>query len=156
MGIDAYALLDVARAEAEVGLSEGGIPIGAALFDAEGTLLGRGHNRRVQDDDPTIHAETAAFRAAGRRRDYRSTIMVTTLSPCWYCSGLVRQFGIGSVIVGEAVTFCGGHGWLVDCGVSVTVLDDPRCVAMMTRFIDDSPELWDEDIGIAPSSDPLT
>jgi cytosine deaminase len=155
MGIDAYALIDVALAEAEVGLSEGGIPIGAALFDADGTLLGRGHNRRVQDDDPTIHAETAAFREAGRRRDYRSTIMVTTLSPCWYCSGLVRQFGIGSVIVGEAVTFYGGHDWLADHGVSVTVLDDPRCVALMTRFIDDSPELWDEDIGVAPSSDRL-
>ncbi len=155
MGIDAYALIDVALAEAEVGLSEGGIPIGAALFDADGTLLGRGHNRRVQDDDPTIHAETAAFREAGRRRDYRSTIMVTTLSPCWYCSGLVRQFGIGSVIVGEAVTFYGGHDWLADHGVSVTVLDDPRCVALMTRFIDDSPELWDEDIGVAPSSDHL-
>ncbi|TCN58056.1 cytosine deaminase [Rhodococcus sp. SMB37] len=155
MDIDAYALLDVALTEAEQGLSEGGIPIGAALFDADGALLGRGRNRRVQDDDPTIHAETAAFRAAGRRRDYRSTVMVTTLSPCWYCSGLVRQFGIGSVIVGEAVTFYGGHDWLADNGVSVTVLDDPRCVALMTRFIDESPELWDEDIGVAPSSDRL-
>jgi creatinine deaminase len=155
MAVDAHALLDIALAEAEMGLSEGGIPIGAALFDADGTLLGRGRNRRVQDDDPTIHAETAAFRAAGRRRDYTSTIMVTTLSPCWYCSGLVRQFAIGTVIVGEAVTFYGGHDWLADNGVSVTVLDDPRCVALMTRFIDDSPQLWDEDIGIAPPSDHL-
>ncbi|MFD6897666.1 nucleoside deaminase [Rhodococcus sp. NPDC060086] len=155
MAVDAHALLDVALAEAEAGLSEGGIPIGAALFAADGTLLGRGRNRRVQDDDPTIHAETAAFRAAGRRRDYTSTIMVTTLSPCWYCSGLVRQFGIGSVIIGEAVTFYGGHDWLADNGISVTVLDDPRCVALMTRFIDDSPQLWDEDIGIAPASDHL-
>ena len=155
MAVDAHALLGTALAEAETGLSEGGIPIGAALFAADGTLLGRGRNRRVQDDDPTIHAETAAFRAAGRRRDYTSTIMVTTLSPCWYCSGLVRQFGIGSVIVGEAVTFYGGHDWLADNGVSVTVLDDPRCVALMTRFIDESPQLWNEDIGIPPSPDHL-
>ena len=88
---------DVALDEARAGLAEGGIPIGAALFAADGTLLGRGHNRRVQDGDPSMHAETAAFRAAGRQRDYRTTIMVTTLSPCWYCSGLVRQFGIGAV-----------------------------------------------------------
>ncbi len=94
-----------------------------------------------------MHAETAAFRAAGRQRDYRSTVMVTTLSPCWYCSGLVRQFGIGSVIVGEASTFHGGHDWLAEHGVAVTVLDDERCVAMMTEFIAARPELWHEDIG---------
>ena len=128
-------MLDVAVDEARKGLSEGGIPIGAALFSADGTLLGSGHNRRVQDDDPSVHGETDAFRAAGRQRDYRSTIMVTTLSPCWYCSGLVRQFNIGAVVIGEARTFSGGHDWLAENGVDVTVLDDERCMPMMTDFI---------------------
>jgi cytosine deaminase len=145
--ISPEALLDVAVAEARAGLAEGGIPIGAALFAADGTPLGRGHNRRVQDDDPSMHAETAAFRNAGRQRDYRKTIMVTTLSPCWYCSGLVRQFGIGAVLVGEARTFHGGHDWLAEHGVEVTVLDDERCVDLMTDFIAARPELWNEDIG---------
>ena len=117
-------LLEVALDEARAGLAEGGIPIGAALFAADGTLLGRGHNRRVQDGDPSMHAETAAFRAAGRQRDYRKTVMVTTLSPCWYCSGLVRQFGIGAVVIGESRTFTGGHDWLAEHGVEVTLLDD--------------------------------
>ncbi|MEU4064294.1 nucleoside deaminase [Streptomyces wedmorensis] len=133
--------------EAREGLAEGGIPIGAALYGADGTLLGRGHNRRVQDGDPSMHAETAAFRAAGRQRSYRGTTMVTTLSPCWYCSGLVRQFGISRVVVGEAETFHGGHGWLAEHGVEVVVLDDPECVAMMREFIDGNPALWNEDIG---------
>ncbi len=146
--IIAERMLDVAIDQARVGLSQGGIPIGAALFDAEGNVLGRGHNRRVQDDDPSLHAETAAFRDAGRRRDYRDTVMVTTLSPCWYCSGLVRQFGIGAVIVGESRTFTGGHEWLAEAGVSITVLDDPRCVEMMSRFIAEQPQLWYEDIGV--------
>ncbi|GCA96733.1 tRNA-specific adenosine deaminase [Mycolicibacterium sp. NCC-Tsukiji] len=140
-------MLDVAVAEARKGLAEGGIPIGAALFRADGELLGAGHNRRVQNDDPSVHAETDAFRAAGRQRGYGSTIMVTTLSPCWYCSGLVRQFGIGAVVIGEARTFHGGHDWLAEHGVAVTVLDDERCVAMMKEFIAASPELWAEDIG---------
>jgi cytosine deaminase len=144
---DPGLLLDVALDEARAGLAEGGIPIGAALFTADGTLLGRGHNRRVQDDDPSTHAETAAFRAAGRQRDYRSTVMVTTLSPCWYCSGLVRQFGIGALVIGEARTFSGGHDWLADHGVAVTLLDDDRCAALMTDFIAARPELWYEDIG---------
>jgi creatinine deaminase len=142
------ALLEVAYDEARRGLAEGGIPIGAALFHPDGTVLGRGHNRRVQNDDPSVHAETDAFRAAGRRRDYRPTIMVTTLSPCWYCSGLVRQFGIGTVIIGEARTFHGGHDWLAEHGVNVVVLDDPRCVSMMSEFIADRPDLWFEDIGV--------
>jgi cytosine/creatinine deaminase len=144
---DPGLLLDVALDEARAGLAEGGIPIGAALFAADGTLLGRGHNRRVQDDDPSTHAETAAFRAAGRQRDYRNTVMVTTLSPCWYCSGLVRQFGIGALVIGEARTFSGGHEWLADHGVAVTLLDDDRCAALMTDFIAARPELWYEDIG---------
>ncbi|MBS1696018.1 MAG: nucleoside deaminase [Actinobacteria bacterium] len=142
-------MLDVAVEEARKGLAEGGIPIGAALFTAGGVVLGRGHNRRVQNDDPSVHGETDAFRNAGRQRDYRSTVMVTTLSPCWYCSGLIRQFNIGSVVIGEARTFYGGHDWLAEHGVSVTVLDDERCVTMMQRFIADRPDLWNEDIGVA-------
>lgn len=149
--MDLTALLDVAVDEARAGLAEGGIPIGAALVSADGTVLGRGHNRRVQDGDPSMHAETAAFRAAGRQRDYRSTTMVTTLSPCWYCSGLVRQFGIGAVLIGEARTFHGGHDWLAEHGVAVTVLDDARCVELMTWFIAGNPRLWNEDIGEADS-----
>lgn len=142
-------MLDVAIAEAQVGLAEGGIPIGAALFSSEGVLLGRGHNRRVQNDDPSVHGETDAFRNAGRQRSYRSTVMVTTLSPCWYCSGLIRQFGIGAVIIGENRTFEGGQDWLAEHGVQVTLLDDPRCVTMMTEFIAANPELWNEDIGVS-------
>ncbi|MEO7070669.1 MAG: nucleoside deaminase [Nostocoides sp.] len=146
--------LDLARTwlataveEARNGLAEGGIPIGAALFAADGRLLGSGHNRRVQDDDPSVHGETDAFRRAGRQRSYRGTTMVTTLSPCWYCSGLVRQFGISRVVVGEATTFHGGHDWLAENGVEIVVLDDAECIALMTDFITAHPNLWHEDIG---------
>jgi creatinine deaminase len=141
-------LLAVALDEARAGLAEGGVPIGAALFDRQGTLLGSGHNRRVQDDDPSVHAETAAFRAGRRPGGYADTVMVTTLSPCWYCSGLVRQFGIGAVLIGESRTFHGGHDWLAENGVEVTVLDDPDCVGLMTEFIAARPDLWNEDIGL--------
>jgi len=140
-------MLAAAVAQARAGLAEGGIPIGAVLFGPDGALLGRGHNRRVQDGDPSMHAETAAFRDAGRQRSYRGTTMVTTLSPCWYCSGLVRQFGISRVVVGEARTFHGGHDWLAEHGVQVVLLDDPTCVALMTDFIAADPALWYEDIG---------
>ena len=148
---DAASLLTTAIDEARTGLAEGGIPIGAALFGPDGKLLGRGHNRRVQDDDPSMHAETAAFRNAGRLRDYRQTTMVTTLSPCWYCSGLVRQFGIGHVVIGESTTFSGGHEWLAEHGVQITLLDDDTCKALMRAFIAARPELWYEDIGEAPT-----
>jgi cytosine deaminase len=141
------AMLAVALDEARIGLASGGIPIGAALFSASGRLLGRGHNRRVQDGDPSMHAETAAFKAAGRQRGYRGTTMVTTLSPCWYCSGLVRQFGISAVLIGEARTFHGGHDWLAELGVSVTLLDDEACVDLLQGFIADRPQVWAEDIG---------
>ncbi|MFL6142231.1 MAG: nucleoside deaminase [Labedaea sp.] len=140
-------MMAVALEEASAGLAEGGIPIGAALFGPDGSLWGRGHNRRVQDGDPAMHGETSAFRDAGRRRSYRGTTMVTTLSPCWFCSGLVRQFGISRVLVGEATTFNGGHDWLAEHGVRVTVMDDPRCVALMSTFIAEHPDLWFEDIG---------
>src|SRR5258708_3871235 len=140
------SMLDVAREQARLGLAEGGIPIGAALFHKDGSLLGVGHNRRVQDGDPSMHAETAAFRAAGRLRGYQDTIMVTTLSPCWYCSGLVRQFGIGQVVIGEATTFHGGHDWLAEHGVGVTLLDDAACIGLMRDFIAPRPEPLDDGI----------
>ena len=139
--------LAVALEEARAGRAEGGVPIGAALVGPDGSVLGRGHNRRVQDADPSVHGETAAFKDAGRQRSYRGTTMVTTLSPCWYCSGLVRQFGISRVVVGEARTFSGGHAWLAEHGVEVLVLDDEECVALMEDFITRNPELWFEDIG---------
>ncbi|HEX7001339.1 MAG TPA: nucleoside deaminase [Trueperaceae bacterium] len=141
-------MLQVALEEARKGLAEGGIPIGAALFREDGTLLGRGHNRRVQNGDPSSHGETDAFRNAGRQRSYRDTIMVTTLEPCWYCSGLVKQFGIGTVVVGESRTFQGGAKWLREQGVTVVDLDDEECIQMMRAFIAEHPELWNEDIGV--------
>jgi cytosine/creatinine deaminase len=144
---DYPALLAVALAEARQGLAEGGIPIGAALFDGQGQLLGRGHNRRVQDDDPSMHAETAAFRNAGRQRGYRDTVMVTTLAPCWYCSGLVRQFGIGAVVVGESVNFQGGLTWLRDLGVTVVDLHSEDCISLLAGYIAAHPDVWHEDIG---------
>jgi len=143
----ATRMLDVALEEARQGLAEGGIPIGAALFTREGELLGSGHNRRVQEDDASIHAETDAFRRAGRRRNYGETVMVTTLSPCWYCSGLVRQFNIGAVVIGEASNFHGGHDWLRELGVEIIVLNDTSCKELLSTFIHEHPEIWHEDIG---------
>src|SRR5437899_7314921 len=145
--LDYQSMLDVAIEEARQGLAEGGIPIGAALFDREGNLLGRGHNRRVQEDDPSVHGETDAFRKAGRQRSYRDKIMVTTLAPCWYCSGLVRQFRIGTVIVGESVNFAGGVDWLRENGVKVIDLDSEECVAMLRDYIEKNSAVWNEDIG---------
>ncbi|HEX4690240.1 MAG TPA: nucleoside deaminase [Solirubrobacteraceae bacterium] len=140
-------MLEVALEEARTGLAEGGVPIGAALFGADGTLLGRGHNRRVQEQDPSLHGETDAFRRAGRRRTYRDTVMVTTLAPCWYCSGLVRQFGIPRVVVGESVNFPGGIDWLRESGVEVVDLASADCIGLLGGFIAEHPELWHEDIG---------
>jgi cytosine deaminase len=145
--LDVNAMLHVAIEEARQGLAEGGIPIGAALFDGRGGLLGRGHNRRVQQGDPSVHGETDAFRRAGRQRDYRDTIMVTTLAPCWYCSGLVRQFRIGTVVVGESVNFGGGLAWLREHGVVVIDLHSPVCIEMLAGYIAAHPEVWNEDIG---------
>ena len=140
-------MLKIAVEEARKGLDEGGIPIGAALFDADGNLLGRGHNRRVQENDPSIHGETDAFRKAGRQKSYRNTIMVTTLAPCWYCSGLIRQFKIGTVVVGESETFQGGIEWLKENGVKVIEMNSRECVEMLNNFIEKHPEVWNEDIG---------
>jgi cytosine deaminase len=145
--LDYQSMLGVAIEEARQGLAEGGIPIGAALFDREGNLLGRGHNRRVQEDDPSVHGETDAFRKAGRQRSYRDKIMVTTLAPCWYCSGLVRQFGIGTVIVGESVNFQGGVEWLRENGVEVIDLASQECVELLSDYITAQPDVWNEDIG---------
>jgi cytosine deaminase len=145
--LDYAAMLAVAYDEAQLGLAEGGLPIGAAIFDRTGTLISRGHNRRVQQGDPSIHGETDAFRNAGRQRSYRDLIMVTTLAPCWYCSGLVRQFGFRTVVVGESVNFTGGEHWLRELGIEVIDLADQRCITMMRRFIAEHPTLWNEDIG---------
>ncbi|HQU93010.1 MAG TPA: nucleoside deaminase [Pyrinomonadaceae bacterium] len=147
LNIDPNQLLNIAIEEAKLGLAEGGIPIGAALFAGDGTLLGRGHNRRVQDGDPSVHGETDAFRNAGRQRSYSDTIMVTTLAPCWYCSGLVRQFGIGTVIVGESVNFGGGVEWLRENGTEIIDLNSTECIEMLRDYIAANPEIWNEDIG---------
>ena len=144
---DHATMLAIALAEARQGLAEGGLPIGAAIFNADGTLLAAGHNRRVQDGDPAMHAETEAFRRAGRQRSYRNLVMVTTLAPCWYCSGLVRQFGFAKLIVGESRNFQGGLDWLRENGVRVIDLDSQECVDLLTGYIGEHPEVWNEDIG---------
>jgi creatinine deaminase len=141
-------MLETALDEARTGLAEGGIPIAAAIFAADGTLLGSGHNRRVQHNDPSAHGETDAFRNAGRQRSYRDLTMVTTLAPCWYCSGLIRQFGFRRVIVGESRTFYGGIDWLRENGVEVLDLDSPACRDLITSFITAHPGIWNEDIGV--------
>jgi creatinine deaminase len=144
---DWASMLAVAIGEARSGLAEGGLPIGAAMFNHRGELLSSGHNRRVQEGDPSAHAETDAFRRAGRLRSYRDVVMVTTLAPCWYCSGLVRQFGIRTLVVGESRTFSGGVEWLRSAGVRVFDLDSEECAKLMAAFIRDHPEIWHEDIG---------
>ena len=142
------AMLEVALTEARTGLAEGGIPIGAAVFSADGRVVGSGHNRRVQDGDPSAHGETDAFRRAGRQKSYRDMIMVTTLAPCWYCSGLIRQFGFGRLIVGESKTFQGGIDWLRGNGVEVIDLQSDACISLLKGFIREHPEIWNEDIGV--------
>ena len=145
--VNPQAWLEVAIEQARKGRDEGGVPIGAAIFTREGKLVGAGHNRRVQHGDPSAHGETDAFRNAGRQRSWRDLVMVTTLAPCWYCSGLVRQFGFRTVIVGESRTLQGGVDWLRSLGVEVIDLDSQECVQMMNQFIREHPEIWNEDIG---------
>ena len=147
MNPDYYALLNVAVDEARRGLAEGGIPIGAALFTQDGQVLGAGHNRRIQENDPSVHGEIDAFRKAGRQRNYSDKIMVTTLAPCWYCSGLILQFKIGTVVVGESVNFAGGVEWLREKGVKVIDLESQECVLMLNDYIRKNPDVWNEDIG---------
>jgi creatinine deaminase len=145
--LDYAAMLAVALAEARMGLKEGGIPIGAAIFDANGKLVGAGHNQRVQKGDPSLHGETDAFRNAGRQRSYRKLIMVTTLAPCWYCSGLIRQFAFGKVVVGESRNFQGGIDWLRSLGVEVIDMDSRECFSLLAEYIRANAEVWNEDIG---------
>lgn len=146
--------LAVALDEARTGLRQGGIPIGSALFHASGGLLGKGHNQRVQRGDPSAHAEVEAFRNAGRRSSYRETVIATTLAPCWFCSGLIRQFGIGTVVVGQSRTFRGGIDWLRECGVEVIDCESEQCAELLESFIAAKPEVWGEDIGDQPVRKP--
>ena len=146
--LDYPSMLAVALQEARTGLAEGGIPIGAAIFNSTtGKLVGAGHNRRVQQGDPSVHGETDAFRNAGRQRSYRNLIMVTTLAPCWYCSGLVRQFGFGTLVVGESRNFLGGVEWLRALGIKVIDLDSEECASLLGDYIRANPAIWNEDIG---------
>lgn len=147
MGVNYETMLAAAIQEARLGLKEGGVPVGVAVFDLQGRLLGSGHKRRVQEGDPSIHGETDAFRRAGRQKTYRDKIMVTTLAPCWYCSGLVRRFNFGKVLVGESVNFYGGIDWLRENGLEVIDLASRECMDLMAEFIDSHPQLWNEDIG---------
>ena len=144
---DHQSMLETAIQEARIGLSEGGIPIGAGLFDSDGVLLGRGHNRRVQEGDPSMHGETDAFRKAGRQTTYRDKIMVTTLAPCYYCCGLIIQFNIGKVVIGESINFQGGIDWLKEKGVEIIDLNSQICIDMLRSYIENNPEIWNEDIG---------
>jgi creatinine deaminase len=148
--LDPHVLLSIALSEARAGLSENGIPIGAAIFDSSGNLLGSGHNRRIQDNDPSAHGETDAFRNAGRQRSYRDKIMVTTLAPCWYCSGLIRQFNFQTVIVGESRNFQGGIAWLKELSVTVIDLNNEECFSLLSTYIKNNPTIWNEDIGAPP------
>jgi len=140
--------LDQALAEAEAGRKEGGIPIGAVLVH-DGRIIGRGHNRRVQQGSATLHGEMDALERAGRQpaRVYRESVMYTTLSPCAMCTGAILLYGIPRVVIGENQTFMGEEDLLRSRGVQVEVVQDPRCVALMRQFIAEHPELWNEDIG---------
>ena len=135
--------------EAELGLREGGIPIGSVLVH-RGQILGRGHNRRVQRGSAVLHGEMDALENAGRQtaKVYRESVLYTTLSPCAMCSGAILLYGIPTVVIGENRTFLGEEEWLRSRGVSLTVLQDPACIRLMTEFIAARPQLWNEDIGV--------
>lgn len=139
--------LDAAIEEAEAGWREGGIPIGSVLLDEDGAIVARGRNRRVQEGDPTAHAEVDCVRRAGRRRDWSRLTLVSTLSPCPMCSGTAILFRIPRVVIGENRTYLGAESWMRENGVALRVLDDPRCVALMERLQREKPDLWAEDIG---------
>ena len=136
-----------AIAQARKGRSEGGIPIGSVLM-RDGKILGKGHNKRVQDQDPVTHAEIDCLRNAGRVGSYRGATLYSTLMPCYLCAGAVVQFGIKKVIVGESVTFSGARKWMEEHGVEVVDLNNSECVQMMEEFISQEPKLWNEDIGV--------
>ncbi len=135
----------LAYEEAEAGYREGGVPVGAVMVE-DGVIVGRGHNRRVQDGNPVSHGETDCMKNAGRRPDYSRITMYTTLSPCMMCSGTIVQFGIPRVVIGEAENFPGNVEFLRERGVEVVLLDDGQCKALMARFIAERPDLWFEDI----------
>jgi cytosine/creatinine deaminase len=139
--------LDAAIEQAELSWREGGIPIGSVLVDAGGAVIARGHNQRVQSGDPTAHAEVVCIRNAGRRRDWNTLTLVSTLSPCPMCAGTAVLFKIPRVIIGENRTFMGAEQWMRDNGIEVIVLDDERCIALMQRMQREKPDLWAEDIG---------
>ena len=139
--------LDAAIAEAEAGWSQGGIPIGSALLDDQARVVASGHNMRVQSGDPTAHAEVSCIRNAGRRRDWRTLTLVSTLSPCAMCSGTSILFKIPRVVIGENRTFMGAEEWMRKEGIELLVVDDARCIALMEIFQREKPDLWAEDIG---------
>jgi creatinine deaminase len=139
--------MELAIQEARQGLAEGGIPIGSVLVRGE-EVIGRGHNRRVQRGDPMAHAEIDCLQNAGRQRTYRDTVLYSTLAPCYLCSGAAVQFGVPTVVIGEARTFPGAPDFLRQHGITVIDLDLPECVGLMTHFIAGNPTLWNEDIGV--------
>jgi cytosine/creatinine deaminase len=145
--------LRAAIEQARQGLAEGGIPIGSVLV-CNGTILGRGHNRRVQSGSVVLHAEMDALENAGRQPAsiYRQCTLYTTLSPCPMCTGATLLYGIPRVVIGENRSFTGDEALLIERGVDLTVLDDPECAALMGKFITESPDLWYEDIGTTPGS----
>lgn len=146
VGQDKDPFLQIAIAEARTGLTEGGIPIGSVLV-RDGQIIGRGHNRRVQQGDPIAHAEIDCLRNAGRTGSYRNTVLYSTLMPCYLCAGAIVQFGIPKVVAGESRTFQGAKVFLIEQGVEVIDLDSEECYRMMQDFIEKNPELWNEDIG---------
>lgn len=147
LALDPHAMLAVAIEQARIGSSEGGIPVGGAIFRRDGTLVGAGRNRLVQNGDPSMHGETDAFRASGRQHSYRDLILVTTLAPCWYCTGLIYQFRFRQVIVGDSVNAQGGVAWLRQQGIDILDLASPECIEMMAAFQRARPDLWNECIG---------
>jgi cytosine deaminase len=148
--LDQFAL-DAAYAQAVKSRNEGGIPIGSALMDAHGVIVALGHNLRVQSGDPTAHAETVCIRNAGRRRDWHTLTLATTLSPCAMCSGTAVLHKIPRLLIAENTTFMGREDWLQAEGVEIKRFNEARCIELMREFIAKRPELWNEDIGIPPS-----
>lgn len=142
-----HEFMQIAIEEAKKSLKEGGIPIGSVLVSKDGKILGRGHNRRVQDNDPLAHAEIVAIRNAGRIKSFKDTVLFSTLMPCFLCAGAIVQFGIKKVIVGESKTYSGAKDFLESHGVEVIDLDLDECKELMNKFINEKPELWHEDIG---------
>jgi len=143
-----HEMLDIALEEARASIAEGGVPVGAAFFDEEGNVVSRGHNQLVQGSDPSAHGEIDAFRRIGRRHTFRDLTLVTTLQPCWFCSGLVRQFRFRRVVIGEETNFSMGTvAWLRDLGFDVTNLESQEAIEMLANWIKENPELMEEDAG---------